>query len=101
MGGCLQPYVMDERCWKIYSTIERSPVSPDESGFDAKYANDRRVLDGLTRILSEANVRSPVDGDVSGSTPRIDESRSFVWSMASTRQPPSAITNFKPQGDDG
>jgi hypothetical protein len=67
MGGSLQPYVMDERCRKIYSIDKRPPSSPDESGFDAKYAGNttRAMLNGLAKNSPEGVKKiTTLDGDV-------------------------------------
>lgn len=77
MGGSLQPYVMDERCRRIFSIDKRPPTSPDESGFDAKYAGNTTaaMIEGLKKNSPEGIKKiTAIDGDVSDIDPaKVDE----------------------------
>src|SRR6185295_1456922 len=52
LGGSLQPYVVDEKCERIFSIDKRPPLQPDERGLNYKYENNStaRMLENLKKV---------------------------------------------------
>lgn len=80
LGGSIQPYLLDDRCRKIYSLDKRPLQQPDARGFDYTYLNNstarmleklREVapekmdkiatIDGESRSIDPARVEHPID----------------------------------------
>ena len=52
IGGSLQPYLVDDRCTRIFSIDKRPAVQADERGIDYAYENNstQRMLDNLKQV---------------------------------------------------
>ena len=66
LGGSIQPHLLDDRCYRIYSIDKRPPKQPDERGIDYRYLNNStdRMLDNLRAIAPERMDKVvTIDGD--------------------------------------
>src|SRR6187551_3514791 len=54
-GGSIQPYLLDDRCSKIYSIDKRPEKQPDARGFDYTYLNNstERMLENLRGVAPQ------------------------------------------------
>jgi hypothetical protein len=68
MGGSLQPFLLDDRCAKIYSLDKRPKFAADARGYDHVYMNNTTqvMLDKLAEVSKENLSKiETIDGDVS------------------------------------
>jgi hypothetical protein len=71
LGGSIQPFLLDERCRRIFSIDKRPSEQPDERGTTYKYSNN-----STSRMLENLSTVSPTDKitTIEGSTAEIDPS---------------------------
>jgi len=64
LGGSIQPYLLDERCTKIYSIDKRPLVQPDQRGVNFGYPENstERMLSLLSGIASTDKIIT-IDGE--------------------------------------
>jgi hypothetical protein len=64
LGGSIQPYLLDEKCTKIYSIDKRPLQQPDERGVDYIYLNNStaRMLELLKEVAPIEKITT-IDGD--------------------------------------
>ncbi len=72
IGGSIQPYLLDERCARIFSIDKRGDRQPDERGGNYIYLNNStaRMLDNLAKVASTEKITT-----IDGSTSDIELSR--------------------------
>lgn len=66
LGGSIQPYLLDDKCAKIYSVDKRPPVQPDARGIDYAYQNNTtaRMIEKLKEVAPDKmNKLTTIDGD--------------------------------------
>jgi hypothetical protein len=66
LGGSIQPYLVDDRCERIYSIDKRPLQQPDARGFDYTYLNNstERMLEKLREVAPEKMDKLvTIDGD--------------------------------------
>lgn len=63
IGGSIQPYLLDERCERIFSIDKRPHSQPDERGIDYVYQDNStaRMLDNLAKVASTDKITT-IDG---------------------------------------
>lgn len=72
LGGSIQPYLLDDRCTKIYSIDKRPLQQPDARGFDYTYLNNstERMLEKLREVASDKMDKvATIDGDTASIDP--------------------------------
>ena len=66
LGGSIQPYLLDDRCARIYSIDKRPLTVPDERGSDFTYLNNstKRMIENLRELAPEKVEKIvTIDGD--------------------------------------
>jgi Methyltransferase domain len=66
LGGSIQPYLLDDKCARIYSIDKRPPIQPDARGIDYAYQNNTtaRMIEKLMEVAPEKmNKITTIDGD--------------------------------------
>lgn len=66
LGGSIQPYLLDEKCAKIYSLDKRPLQQPDARGIDYVYQNNStaRMIEHLKKVAPEnLDKLTTIDGD--------------------------------------
>ena len=71
LGGSLQPYLLDDKCARIYSVDKRPESQPDARGFDWVYNNNStaRMLELLKGVSDNIDKISTIDGDTNSIKP--------------------------------
>lgn len=64
LGGSIQPYLLDDRCARVYSIDKRPESQPDARGYDWVYQNNstKRMLELLKEVGPTDKVTT-IDGD--------------------------------------
>jgi len=67
LGGSIQPYLLDEKCARVFSIDKRPPSQPDERGATYSYLNNStaRMLENLKRVAPVDKITT-IDGDTRG-----------------------------------
>jgi len=70
LGGSIQPYLLDERCKRIFSIDKRPERQPDERGVDYIYQDNStaRMMDNLAKVAATDKVTT-IDGSSSDIEP--------------------------------
>lgn len=66
LGGSLQPYLLDDRCERIYSIDKRPASQPDERKIEYRYLNNstERMMENLRGVSEERLAKIvTIDGD--------------------------------------
>ncbi|MFN6963025.1 MAG: class I SAM-dependent methyltransferase [Pyrinomonadaceae bacterium] len=78
LGGSIQPYVLDDKCVRVYSIDKRPRLQPDERGYNWTYENNstERMMHNLRAIDAErAGKVAAIDGDTRSLDPAAIESK--------------------------
>ena len=70
IGGSIQPYLLDDRCERIFSIDKRPHSQPDERGIDYVYEHNstERMLDNLAKVAPIDKITT-IDGSSSDIEP--------------------------------
>jgi hypothetical protein len=65
LGGSIQPYLLDDKCRRIYSIDKRPESQPDERGIEYVYQNNStaRMLEKLRDVSPDLDKIVTIDGD--------------------------------------
>lgn len=65
LGGSIQPYLLDDKCARIYSIDKRPDSQPDARGYDWVYNNNStaRMLELLKDVSGNIEKITTIDGD--------------------------------------
>lgn len=76
LGGSIQPYLLDDKCSRIYSVDKRPESQPDARGYDWVYQNNstERMLE-LLREVGPTDKITTIDGDTVSVKPSQVEDR--------------------------
>jgi predicted O-methyltransferase YrrM len=72
LGGSIQPYLLDDRCSRIFSIDKRPESQPDARGVDYTYLNNStaRMLENLSGV-SETDKIATIDGSTTNIDPSV------------------------------
>ena len=73
LGGSIQPYLLDEKCRRIYSIDKRPASQPDARGYDWFYLNNstQRMLEMLGPVSENIEKITTIDGDTRSIDPAV------------------------------
>ena len=73
LGGSIQPYLLDEKCRRIYSIDKRPASQPDARGYDWFYLNNstQRMLEMLGQVSENIEKITTIDGDTRSIDPAV------------------------------